>query len=154
MPRVQVVNKLHEGRARASHSLHVSLQTVDKPHCNGRGLAHAHSTMLCIHLVIMVMYSLFLIRCDPVFVKYQFLQQLEHRSTGRPQAADVTWAESRVILLGTLERQLLVEWLRGPPLAVEVHDRDRRMEACQDPAVFGMESRDDLLGTHAFGTGG
>ena len=53
MPRVQVANKLHEGRARASHySLHASLQTVNKPHCNGRGFAHAHPTMLCIHLVI------------------------------------------------------------------------------------------------------
>ena len=51
MPRVQVTNKLHEGRARASHSLHASLQTVDKPLCNGRGLAHARPTMLCIHLV-------------------------------------------------------------------------------------------------------
>ena len=47
MPRVQVANKLHEGRARASHShsLHASLQTVDKPHCNGRGFAHARPTM-------------------------------------------------------------------------------------------------------------
>ena len=54
MPRVQVANKLHEGRARASHSLHVSLQTIDMPHCNGRGFAHARPTMLCIHLVITV----------------------------------------------------------------------------------------------------
>ena len=51
VPRVQVANKLHEGRARASHSLHASLQTVDKPHCNGRGSAHARPTMLCINLV-------------------------------------------------------------------------------------------------------
>ena len=53
MPRVQVANKLHEGRARASHTLHASLQTVDKPHCNGQGFAHARSTMLCIHLVLL-----------------------------------------------------------------------------------------------------
>ena len=39
MPRVQVANKLHEGRARASHSLLASLQTINKPHCNGRGFA-------------------------------------------------------------------------------------------------------------------
>ena len=30
VPRVQVANKLHEGRARASHSVHASLQTADK----------------------------------------------------------------------------------------------------------------------------
>ena len=52
MLRVQIANKLYEGRARASHSLHASLQTIDKPHCNGRGLAHARPTMHCIHLVI------------------------------------------------------------------------------------------------------
>ena len=62
--RVQVANKLHEGRARASHSLHASLQTVDKPHCNGRGFAHARPTMLCFHLV-MYMYV--------VMLKYPFV---------------------------------------------------------------------------------
>ena len=49
MTTVQVANKLHEGRARASHSLHVaSLQTIDKPHCNGRGLCRVttRSTLL------------------------------------------------------------------------------------------------------------
>ena len=102
----------------------------------------------------MTYYTLCFSRCDPVFVKYQFLGQLEHRTSGQPQATNITWAESRVILLGVLNRELLEEWLRGPPLVMEVHDRDRRIEVCQDPAVFGMESRDDLLGTHAFGTGG
>ena len=55
MLRVQVANKLHEGRATASLSLHVSLQTVNKPHCNGRGFAHARPTMLCIHLVLILL---------------------------------------------------------------------------------------------------
>ena len=44
---------IHEGKARVSHSLHASLQTVDKPHCNGRGFAHDRPTMLCIHLVLL-----------------------------------------------------------------------------------------------------
>ena len=56
MPRVQVANMLHKGRARASHSLHASLQTVDKPHCNGRGFAHTRPTILCIHLVLVCLF--------------------------------------------------------------------------------------------------
>ena len=45
------------GEARASHSLHASLQTVDKPHCNRRGFAHTHPTMLRIHLVYIMLGS-------------------------------------------------------------------------------------------------
>ena len=46
-----------------------------------------------------------------------------------------------------------MELLRGPPLLVELHDRDRRVQRNSNPALFGRESKDVILGTHAFGTG-
>ena len=36
---------------------------------------------------------------------------------------------------------------------MEVHDRDRCTEKAQQESTFGTERRDELLGTHAFGTG-
>lgn len=97
-------------------------------------------------------------RCEPVYACYQFHTQPKHRTAGKPRTSssdrDVTWNDSHIILLGTVDRELLTEYLRGPPLVVEVHDRDRRLEAADGLAVFGQESRDEVLGTHAFGTGG
>ena len=94
------------------------------------------------------------LRCEPAYVKYQFHCEPEHRTPSRPHAPDIEWQDSHVILLGTIDRELLMEYLRGPPLVAEVHDRDRRIRNERDPAVFGQESRDEVLGTHAFSTGG
>lgn len=96
---------------------------------------------------------LFLLRCDPVYVKYQFYDLPEHYTTGQVHSRNITWNDSQVVLLGTINRDLLVEYLRGPALLMEVHDRDRCMERGQKESVFGTERRDELLGTHAFGTG-
>ena len=58
-----------------------------------------------------------------------------------------------MILLGTIDQDLLGEYLRGPPLLMEIHDRDRCVERWKNGAVFGEERRDELLGTHAFSAG-
>ena len=86
-------------------------------------------------------------------MKHQFHHLPEHRTPGHTHSRDITWDDSHVILLGTINRELLAEYLRGPPLVMEVHDRDRCLEKAQEEAVFGTERRDELLGTHAFGTG-
>lgn len=55
------------------------------------------------------------------------------------------------MLLGTSDPNILLEHIRGPPLVIEVHDRDSKLEV--EPlsqALFGVESQDDLIGTHAF----
>ena len=49
--RVQVTNKLHDGRAIVSIELPVNRRSTCKPHCNGRGVTHARPTMHSIHLI-------------------------------------------------------------------------------------------------------
>lgn len=92
-------------------------------------------------------------RCDASFARYQFYDQPPYHTGGVPQAAEAVWNDTHVMLLGTIDPQLLVEYLRGPPLLVELHDRARRHEDCTLPALFGAETRDDVLGTHAFTAG-
>ena len=99
--------------------------------------------------------------CDPAYVQYIFHNLPEHSTSGCDQSHDVTcdqshdvtWDDSHVILLGTIDRELLDEYLKGAPLVMEVHDRDRRLGREQLDSVFGEEQRDELLGTHAFGAG-
>ena len=43
--------------------------------------------------------------------------------------------------------------ISGPPLVMEVHDRDSRLGDPSLPSLFGREERDEVLGTCAFGTG-
>ena len=45
---------------------------------------------------------------------------------------------------------LLTEYLRGPPLQLELHDRDRKLKENNEPLVFGKQEEDNLLGTTAF----
>lgn len=85
--------------------------------------------------------------------KYQFHTHPPHCTAGIPQASEAAWNDSHVILLGTIDHQLLVEYLRGPPLVVEIHDRSIRQVDGSKPALFGEETRDDVLGTHAFTAG-
>jgi hypothetical protein len=92
-------------------------------------------------------------RCDPVHISYQFHNLPPHHTPGHPHSRDITWEDSHIILLGTIDRDLLSEYLRGPPLAMEVHDRDRCLDKVQLESLFGAEQRDELLGTHAFGAG-
>ena len=92
-------------------------------------------------------------RCDPVHVSYQFHNLPPHHTSGHAHSRDITWEDSHVVLLGTIDQDLLAEYLRGPPLAMEVHDRNRRLDDDKRESLFGKEQRDELLGTHAFGAG-
>ena len=86
-------------------------------------------------------------------MKYQFHCLPEHRTAGHAHSRDITWNDSHIVLLGTIDQELLAECLRGPPLVMEVHDRDRCLDGGEPETVFGAERRDELLGTHAFGAG-
>lgn len=55
-----------------------------------------------------------------------------------------------MFLLGTVDKMILSEYLRGPPLQLELHDRDRKLKYKNQAIVFGKEKEDDILGTTSF----
>ncbi|XP_065909362.1 uncharacterized protein [Dysidea avara] len=90
-------------------------------------------------------------KCEPACVSYQFLgHDKVFRTSGQSQSPNPVWGESRVFLLGVLDKMLLTEYLRGPPLQLELHDRDRKLKENNEPLVFGKQEEDNLLGTTAF----
>lgn len=97
-------------------------------------------------------------RCERTFVHYQFpFKPAVETSRVLPHGSSVVWGESSTILLGTIAPELLLERLRGAPLTVELHDRDKRRkdrkEEEEEPARFGTMWGDDLLGTCAYNKG-
>ncbi|XP_070557636.1 uncharacterized protein [Ptychodera flava] len=93
-------------------------------------------------------------KCLPVYCKYKFYKQPEHRSIGRSHTDTVYWEDTNVVLLGTLDEGEVREYLNGPPLEVEVHDRDRKDEEVkQDPTLFGEDQEDDKIGNVGMVTG-
>ena len=48
--------------------------------------------------------------------------------------------------LGTLEQSELRQYLNGPPLEIEVHDRDRKPEGVKlKPTLFGDDLEDEKI---------
>ena len=97
---------------------------------------HNHSDIVCF----------LYLRCKPAYVSYQFYKQPVHQSTGRQQGSDVFWEDVNVVLLGTLDKGGLVEYLQGPHFQVEVHDRDRKIEQKKPkPSLFGENPEDEMI---------
>lgn len=55
-----------------------------------------------------------------------------------------------MFLLGVIDKMILSEYLRGPPLQLELHDRDRKLKYNNQPMMFGKERGDNILGTTSF----
>uniref|UniRef100_A0A8C8Z5G6 Cilia and flagella associated protein 92 (putative) n=1 Tax=Prolemur simus TaxID=1328070 RepID=A0A8C8Z5G6_PROSS len=86
--------------------------------------------------------------CVPVYCKYKFHKTPVHKTEGQPHAPHVRFQDINVIFLGAMAPGDLREYLEGPPMAVEVHDRDRASEECaRKPTLFG----DDPLDSHLNG---
>ncbi|XP_066899190.1 uncharacterized protein CFAP92 [Kogia breviceps] len=84
--------------------------------------------------------------CTPVYCTYQFHRTPVHRTEGRPHGPHVYFRDVNVIFLGAMHPSDLREYLEGPPMVVEVHDRDRKSEGCsRKPALFGEDPLDAYL---------
>ena len=55
-----------------------------------------------------------------------------------------------MFLLGIIDKMILSEYLRGPPLQFELHDRDRKLIHNTQATMFGKEKEDSVLGTTSF----
>lgn len=85
-------------------------------------------------------------KCKPVYISYQFYKQPSHESIGREQGSDVFWDDINVVLLGTLDKGGLAEYLQGPRFEIEVHDRDRKIEQKKPkPSLFGENAEDEMI---------
>ncbi|RDD42894.1 Uncharacterized protein TrispH2_004889 [Trichoplax sp. H2] len=83
-------------------------------------------------------------RCIPSYTSYGFYNQPNFTSSGRPYDRDVTWNETQVILMGTLDKGGLLQYLTGPPLVIEIHDRDAKpIETNEDDLVVFGQAPDD-----------
>ncbi|XP_021347646.1 uncharacterized protein LOC110446691 isoform X2 [Mizuhopecten yessoensis] len=85
-------------------------------------------------------------RCKPAYCKYEFFKQPVHSSEGREHARNIYWDDVNVVLTGTLDPSELRQYLNGPPLEIEVHDRDRREEDVNlKPTLFGDDLEDEKI---------
>ncbi|XP_071485699.1 uncharacterized protein [Diadema antillarum] len=85
-------------------------------------------------------------RCMPVYTSYKFYKQPEYKSVNRDHGKNIYWDDINVELLGIIPKGELLEYLRGAPLEIQVHDRDRRPEDIkQKPALFGEDTEDDKI---------
>ncbi|XP_012892458.1 PREDICTED: uncharacterized protein FLJ43738-like, partial [Dipodomys ordii] len=66
--------------------------------------------------------------CAPVYCSYQFYKTPVHKTKGEPHGTHVYFQDINVIFLGAIHPSDLREYLEGPPMVVEVHDRDRKSE--------------------------
>ena len=90
-----------------------------------------------------------------MYVQYQFLDKPAVRTPACPLAKTVTWSHSSVIFLGTIPSELLLEYVRGPPLVLDFHVIQHSDEEAgkTNETVFGSRFTDQLLGTCTFGRG-
>ena len=93
-------------------------------------------------------------RCHPPYVKYTFYgASYEHRSFAKEHGSTIRFDDNNVILLGTLNKQQLFEYLRGPALKIEVHDRDIKEVIKKKPSVFGTKPEDTNIFNTAYAGG-
>ncbi|XP_013845566.2 uncharacterized protein KIAA1257 homolog isoform X3 [Sus scrofa] len=88
--------------------------------------------------------------CMPVYCRYQFHETPVHRTEGQPHGNRVYFQDVNVIFLGAMHPSDLREYLEGPPMVVEVHDRDRKLEGySRKPTLFGEDPLDSYLNLQA-----
>lgn len=85
-------------------------------------------------------------KCMPAYCRYSFFNLLPHVTLKRPHAPSVYYDDINVILAGTFEASEFRQYLNGPPLEIEVHDRDRKPEEMKlKAALFGDDLEDEKI---------
>lgn len=88
--------------------------------------------------------------CLPVYCQYKFNNTEVHKTKGFEHSSNIYFKDVNVIFTGLISRGELIEYLCGPPLEIEVHDRDRKSEKRpKSAAVFGRLPQDELLSSVA-----
>ncbi|XP_010639458.1 uncharacterized protein KIAA1257 homolog isoform X2 [Fukomys damarensis] len=89
--------------------------------------------------------------CTPVYCRYQFHKTPVHQTKGEPHGTHIYFHDINVIFLGAMHPSELREYLEGPPMVVEVHDRDRKSEeSSQKPILFGEDPLHSHLNLQVF----
>ncbi|XP_069500062.1 uncharacterized protein CFAP92 isoform X2 [Ambystoma mexicanum] len=85
-------------------------------------------------------------KCVPVYCRYKFHDQPIHQTHDQEHGTHIYFKDVNVILTENISPGKLREYLQGPPLEIEVHDRDRKIEDfVKKPALFGSEPEDEKL---------
>ncbi|XP_073667950.1 uncharacterized protein cfap92 [Paramisgurnus dabryanus] len=85
-------------------------------------------------------------KCLPVYCQYKFHNMRLYRTKACDHSANIYFKDINVIFTGLLSPGQLHEFLRGPPLEIEVHDRDRKLKSKTRPStVFGTDPDDFKL---------
>ncbi|XP_058845584.1 uncharacterized protein LOC131697867 [Acipenser ruthenus] len=83
------------------------------------------------------------VKCAPVYCRYQFYNLTDHRTASREHGTHVYLKDVNVIFTGLLGKGEFREYVRGTPIEIEIHDRDRKMEeTMKKSALFGTEPED------------
>ena len=107
---------------------------------------HTHTLKCTLHAIHFPSFS-----WEPIYVQYH-LMGTSYKTSGRERggASMVSWNETKVTLLGTRDHAHLLEYLRGPPLTLELHDRDRRVTPPPIWSLYGKERDDQVIGAQTY----
>ncbi|KAK0154581.1 hypothetical protein N1851_003177 [Merluccius polli] len=90
-------------------------------------------------------------KCLPVYCQYRFNKSKMHKTKPQRHGAHVYFDDVLVVLAGSMGPDELREYLTGPPLEIQVHDRDRKLEKPPETAgLFGTRPDDDKLSSVMF----